>query len=89
MICTPPPHTQKKNPGNEPAAWGGFMKDFHFNTISNISQEFVQELQEFNCAYGIIGKSAVIKYHYFQSYKYWWEVVFWPIWPLPLLLILY
>ncbi len=38
------------------------MKNFHFNTICNISQE-PQELQRYNHACRFIGKSAVIKCH--------------------------
>ena len=42
------------------------MKNFRFDTIYNITQE-PQELQRYNCAYGLMGKSAVIKYHQLLS----------------------
>ncbi len=38
------------------------MKNFHFNTICNITQE-PKELQRYNRACTFIGKSAVIKCH--------------------------
>ena len=38
------------------------MKNFCFETICNITKE-PQELQRFNCACWLIGKSAVIKHH--------------------------
>ncbi len=45
---------------------GCFMKNFHFNTICNITQE-PRELQTYICACGFIGKSAVIKYNLLLS----------------------
>ena len=38
------------------------MKNFHFNTIFDITHE-PQEVQRFNCACGLIGKFVVIKCH--------------------------
>ncbi len=41
---------------------GRFMKNFHFETIYNNTQES-HELQRFNYACRFIDKYAVIKYH--------------------------
>ena len=43
-----------------------FMKNFHFDTTCCISQK-PQEQRIFNCGYGFIGKSAVIKYYQLLS----------------------
>ena len=37
-----------------------FMKNFHFNTICDLTQE-PQQLQSYDCVCGFIGKSAMIK----------------------------
>ena len=45
---------------------GRFMKNFHFDSICNITQDS-QDLQQYNCACGFIHKSAVIKCHQLLS----------------------
>ncbi len=56
------------------------MKNFHFNTICNITQE-PQELQRYNRACRFLGKSAVIKMSSvaIKSYKYYQEIAFRPV----------
>ncbi len=46
--------------------WGHFMKNLHFNTICNITQE-PHKLQRYKHACEFISKSAVIKYYQLLS----------------------